>query len=316
MKRAAARGTKPAPSAAKRAEPDYARDHPALVLDRKAELDAHLERQFRVPFHKRSVATQLTVFVVVLIVWQIPVVNPIKLLVVLFHEMSHVAVAYLTGGRVFGIAIDPGGAGVTLGIGGNETLIVLAGYLGSLTLGCALYGLIALRRPAEVWACLTAVSCASLTLGWLNDFTAAFGIGTVALLVAGILFFKDNVKKFLLTVTATTSCLYPIIDLAGEYIRSENTGFIVHGRAASSDISQLAQLTGISAGLLATVFCLTGMLIVVYLIDLTARLDAEMQTRRQTRFFPVTGPPRRRKVFTDELYDPGDPSSGREYVLR
>lgn len=134
--------------------------HPALFEERREEYI----RNAGLPFQRRSYLIQLTVFALVLAVWSIPVINPIKLLVVLFHEMSHVLAGYATGASIFGIAIDPGGAGVTLGMGGNRLLILVAGYIGSFAMGFCLYGLCATWKPGEVWLVLAAFSGISLRM--------------------------------------------------------------------------------------------------------------------------------------------------------
>ncbi len=89
------------------------RTHPAFRDDRRREFLDRLAR----PFWWSSLATQLVLFLVLLALWPIPILNPIKLLVVLFHETSHVLAAWLTGGEVYGLALDARGAGIALGAG-------------------------------------------------------------------------------------------------------------------------------------------------------------------------------------------------------
>ena len=155
--------------------------HPALFKERR---EAWL-RDKQLPLQKRSYWLQLAVFAGLLAIWQLPIINPIKLLVVVFHEMSHVLAGYATGASIFGMAIDPGGAGVTLGMGGNQLIIVAAGYVGSFVVGYALYALCAVWAPLEVWLVLCAFAAVSMFMGWLNTFTRTFGFGSIALLTIG-----------------------------------------------------------------------------------------------------------------------------------
>jgi len=223
---------------------------------------------------------QLALFALVLLLWRVPIVNPVKLVVVLFHELSHVAAAYITGGVVFGIAVDPGGAGVTLGMGGNETLVVAAGYAGSLAIGIVLYALSAVWRPDEVWGLLSALCCVSMAFGWLNDFTTVFGYGTITLMVIGLFKLQDDYQKFFLRLVATTSCLYPILDVSGEFFQNAPRGFTVAGKKAGSDVMRLSEITGVSVIVIAGVWVAVGFLLVFLLLRWVSRKDALMEVKR------------------------------------
>jgi hypothetical protein len=298
----------------KAAQPAYL-NHPAFAREVFEKEKAAFRWGLRAPFYRRSFLLQLALFLVVLVLWQAPVVNPIKLLVVLFHELSHVAAAYVTGGVVFGLAIDPGGAGVTLGMGGRETIVVGAGYVGSLLIGCVLYVLSARWEPGEVWSCLCALCCASLVFGWLNDFTVVFGFGAILILLMGVGLFPERLKRFILRLVATTSCLYPVIDVAGEFLLEEPSGFVVQGKLAGSDVAVLARLLGVSKTLIAGVWMAAGIVAVVCLVEWAAKKDAEDAVKRS-----ILDPWRRkiapRPAFRDPLYNPNDPTNVREYRLR
>lgn len=276
---------------------------PSAAQDRAA-----IERLGK-PFQRRSLLIQFVLFLVVLILWKVPILNPIKLVVVLIHEFSHVAAAYLTGGVVVGMAIDPGGAGVTLGMGGNEVLIVAAGYVGSLLIGMWLYWLSAIWKADEVWAILTIFCGASMAFGWLNDFTLFFGYGTITLMLFGLVKLDEKLQRFLLRWVATTCCLYPILDVSGEWFRTEAQGFIVHGRVAGSDVSQLSALLGVSESLIAGIWILFGMVTVPILVCSTAKRDAEQEVKR-TFFY--------KRNLTPQLYkkyDPDRPQDLPRYVI-
>ena len=280
--------------------------HPAFEEDRKRDALRRLEE----PFSKRSVAIQLVVFGLVFLLWKLPLLNPVKLLVVLFHELSHVLVAYLTGGQVFGIAIDPGGAGITLGLGGNQILILAAGYAGSLAIVWLLYTLSAVWRADEVWGVLFLLCCLSLVFHWLNEFTAFFGYGTLFLMFLGFAVLPDETRKFLLRLVATTCCLYPVIDIAGEVFQKRAEGFKIGGAPVGSDIMRLAALTNIPAVLLTFFWVMAGLVIAVYLIHWSARKDAEVEVKRS--LFR----PRKRMRFEHPIYDPCDSSTIQEYIIR
>jgi hypothetical protein len=282
------------------------RTHPAFAEKRKAEALHRLQK----PHLIRAVWIQLGVFAIVLLLWKIPILNPVKLLVVLLHELSHVFMAYLSGGRVFGIAIDPGGAGVTLGVGGNEILILAAGYIGSFLIGWLLYALSAIWRPDEVLGILLVFACLTLGFDWLNEFTAFFGFGTIFLIFLALTLLTDEMRKFTIQVVATTCYLYPLIDVGGELFQKKSEGFLIGGAPIGSDVMRLAGLTGIPAFIITFVWVTSGLVLAIYLILWSAQKDAETKIKRS--FFR----PGRISRFEHPLYDPGDPSTIPEYTIR
>lgn len=281
----------------------------ALSEEEKRGAAQALDRLGR-PHRRKSLLLQIGLFAAVLLLWRVPVINPIKLLVVLFHELSHVAVAYLTGGVVFGVAIHPGGAGVTIGYGGNDLLIVSAGYIGSLAIGALLYVLSCRWESEHVWTMLCIFVCLTLTFGWLNDFTAVFGYGTMFLLVAGYFWLSPPLKKFFIRWTATTCCLYPVLDVVNEVTQPTSTGFVVRGETAQSDVRQLADLTGIGETYLAVACIALGVGLTCFLILWAARQDAEARVKSFFTSKQILTPVQYYK------YDPKDPDNIPTYVVR
>ena len=70
--------------------------------------------------------------------WYTPLVYPLKIFVVLLHELSHALAIWATGGSVDRIVLDPRQGGATWGTGGSAFVALSAGYLGSLLWGTAL----------------------------------------------------------------------------------------------------------------------------------------------------------------------------------
>jgi hypothetical protein len=286
----------------KRADSVYGR-HPAFAEDRRKEALRLLGR----PFLRRSIAHQLLLFAIVLLLWKIPMVNPIKLVVVLVHELSHTIAAYLTGGAVFGIAIDPGGAGITLGMDGNRLLIMAAGYVGSLLFGCLLYILIAHWEPVEIWCWLCLAIGLSPFFGWLNDFTSFFGFATMVLMFVGIFLFSKRVKLFILRWVATTSCLFPVVDVAWEFWRGQAQGFVIDGKTAGSDVAQISALVGIPEAPIALFWIAVGLGAVCFLVVWSARKETATEVKRSLIR-------RRPKSYVEAVYT-ADPSNPPEYRI-
>ena len=277
--------------------------HRAFEEDRRRDALDRLER----PFRRRAVFKQLGLFGVVLILWPIP--NPIKLLVVVYHELSHVAAAYLTGGMVFGIAIDPMGAGVTLGIDGNPLVITMAGYVGSLLIGLLLYWLIAIWEPNEVWGVMCVLCGVSLAFGWLNEFTFIFVTVTLILMFWAQFYLPSEWKAFYLRMVATTCCLYPVIDVVGEAYRPQAEGILVNGQSAGSDVARLSELTGLPPVLLSLIWIAIGMTVLWWMVSWSARHEARNEAKRSLM------PRHPAKDFIDAIYS-SDPTNPPRYVIR
>lgn len=298
------------PAASKRADPPTdLRNHPALFEEQRQKW---MERK-SAPFLRRAYLMQLIIFAGVLAIWQIPIVNPVKLLVVLFHEFSHVIMGYATGAVIFGIAIDPGGAGITLGMGGNQLLVLMAGYLGSLAMGVVLYALCAVWAPIEVWLCLTVFCGLSMFTGWLNGFTKVFGWGTLILMAYGAVAFSSDLKLILLRIVGTASSLYPIIDVFGELWGIGRQGFNVRGRTIGSDVMVFGQMLGVPWWVVGLFWTLAGLVLLAWLVPWSAHKEALTEVRGQ---LIVRAKARERDKRFQRKYDPGDPTTIREYTIK
>jgi hypothetical protein len=108
---------------------------------------------------------------------------PLRLLVVLFHELGHAAAATLTGGEVIRIALDVHGGGRTEFAGGWPLVVLNAGYLGSLLAGL---GLLRAADGAGRVACVSLGAALLLCVAWMPFslglvYTGIVGFGFVAL---------------------------------------------------------------------------------------------------------------------------------------
>ena len=75
----------------------------------------------------------------IFLLWNYPVLYPLKLLVVFFHESSHALMTVATGGSVETLVIDPMQGGHVISVGGDRFLTLSAGYLGSWVWGVVIY---------------------------------------------------------------------------------------------------------------------------------------------------------------------------------
>ena len=74
-----------------------------------------------------------------LLLWETPFIYPIKLFIVIIHEINHAIMTIITGGSVKSIRFTFDLSGTTITNGGNLILIAAAGYIGSLLIGTLLY---------------------------------------------------------------------------------------------------------------------------------------------------------------------------------
>ncbi len=160
----------------------------------------------------------LTALVVAL--WQTPVVLPLKLLVVFFHESSHALAALLTGGSVESISINPRQGGVTVTRGGNLFALLSAGYLGSLAIGVAIL-LIALRTHWDraLMAALGVLALLIAALYLRDPFALAFGIGTGLVLLGMAWALPHDAVDLVLRLIGLASMIYVPRDIFDDTIR-------------------------------------------------------------------------------------------------
>ncbi len=181
----------------------------------------------------------MLVAVVAFVLWDTPVLYPLKILVVLFHELSHGLAALATGGSIERIEISFEQGGVCYTSGGWSFVILNAGYLGSLAWGCALLVVGARTRHDRYIVGIVGVVILVVTLVYIRSmFGFVYGIlaGAVLLGIAAML--PNRVSDVLLTVLGTVSCLYAVWDIGSD---------VVFRHIPGSDAHRLAEMTWIPA---------------------------------------------------------------------
>ena len=221
---------------------------------------------------------QLAAYGLVFVLWLVPIPNPVKLLAVTFHEISHGIAAILTGGRVFGFALAPGGGGVTLGIGGNLPAILFAGYIGSSLWGIALYHISVKWKPTAALLTLEVVLIGSALFGWLNDYTLLFGMGALLMLTAVFAIPSNTAKRFFVQLVGSACCLYAPLDVLTDVFALQGP-LQVDGVETMSDIRQMAQVTGVSGILIGIAILAIQAAVLVWIVRWTCRQGARQHLR-------------------------------------
>jgi hypothetical protein len=201
------------------------------------------------------------VAVVLLLLWRTPLLWPLKVLVVFFHELSHGLAAILTGGAIVRIEVVAAQGGLCLTRGGNGFLTLSAGYLGSLGWGAAALLTATRSRHDRALAIGLGAIVLTATLFWVRP-VVSFGFAFH--LVAGLAFaafgawLPEVACDWLLRVFGLASCLYVVPDIYSDTIA--RSGQV-------SDARLLAALTGIPTVLWGALWILLALLV----LALTAR---------------------------------------------
>jgi hypothetical protein len=201
----------------------------------------------------------------VLLLWRTPVIWPLKVLVVFFHELSHGLAAIATGGAVERIEVVAAQGGLCLTRGGSAFVTLSAGYLGSLLWGAAaLLAAARSRRDRGLTTALGAVVVLATVL-WVRPlFSFGFGFHLAAglVLIAVGAWLPEAVCDIVLKVFGVASCLYVVPDIWSDTIARSGL---------RSDARMLAELTGIPTVLWGAFWIAAALAIIAFAAATAAR---------------------------------------------
>lgn len=177
-------------------------------------------------------------FAALWLLWNTPVVYPLKVFVVLLHEVSHAIAVVSTGGTLRHITLDPYQGGATYFTGGNAFIALSAGYLGSLLWGGLMFTAARSRRIRTDWVnALIGALVVLLTIGFVRSgFGIVFGICFGVAMITASQKIGRTANRRLLLGLGLTSTLYAILDIKSD---------ILERPELESDAHMLAELTGI-----------------------------------------------------------------------
>lgn len=161
----------------------------------------------------------LVLAVIALFIWNSPILLPIKLLTVLFHELSHGLAAILTGGRIISINLDLNQGGLCLTSGGFAIVVASAGYLGSLFWGS---GILLASLTKGINRGLTkaiGIMILVVTILWVRNLETLF----ITLLTSGLLIYistklKEEYCSIFIKFLSLISCFYVIFDIKDDLL--------------------------------------------------------------------------------------------------
>lgn len=186
----------------------------------------------------------LAILIVIAIVfWNTPLIYPIKLFVVMLHEMSHGLMAVAFGGEIVEIHIDKRIGGycmytITPGFW-VEFMTSSAGYLGSLFWG-SLILILAVKIEKDKYITL-AIGVLLLLLSYFvlqsgEWFGTAMTFGFGLFMLIAFKFFGALFHDLWLKFIGIICCAYVILDIKGDLIDNTNVG---------SDADKIAEITGL-----------------------------------------------------------------------
>lgn len=216
----------------------------------------------------KAMLTLAVMFIAVWVLWDTPVVYPIKIFVVCLHELGHALAALLTGGQVVSIQIFPEEGGVTLTQGGWPFVILSAGYLGSLLAGGVLLYLSSRRRWGRGLMVGLAVLVALSTLFFFrNFFGVMYGLVAAAALLFSAYRLPAAVNFYIVRFIAIASCLYALLD-----IRSDLFTSVPAGSGVVNDAVALSRLTGIPSLLWAILWMMVSLIALAFFLTRSVRV--------------------------------------------
>lgn len=206
---------------------------------------------------KPEIIIILSLAIISIFLWGTFIIYPIKLFVVLLHEMSHGIFAVLTGGEIVEIHITESLGGTCVTKEGVPFIVAMAGYLGSLGFGAMLF-MSAYNRKTNLWTSIILVTL--LLIFAANYIQGSLGIllslGFSILLIVSTKYFNKTIHSYIMKFLGIVSCLYVVIDIKEDLILSNNF---------DSDAQILAYLTGIPAVVWGMLWLAISIIVIIFL---------------------------------------------------
>lgn len=149
--------------------------------------------------------------------WQTPIVAPLKILVVFFHEAAHAIATVLTGGEVVSLTVSSNQGGSVWSRGGNRFITLSAGYLGSLLIGIGL--LLAAARTSADRAVMAGCGVLMLVIAALyirSGFALIFTISVGVAMLGAARFLHNRINDLILRVIGLSSMIYVPYDIVSD----------------------------------------------------------------------------------------------------
>ena len=190
---------------------------------------------------RRNLWLLLGLTAAIAVLWDTPIVYPLRILVVFLHEISHGLAGILSGGSIEEIDVVAQEGGHCLVRGGNGLITLAAGYLGSVFWGALILLAAAHTRLDRLITAGLALMLLVLTVLYVRpifDFGFFFGTAAGAALLGLSRWGCELANDLFLRTLGLTSCFYAIHDIKSD---------ILDRPELRSDAVMLAELTHVPA---------------------------------------------------------------------
>lgn len=190
--------------------------------------------------------------------WDTFVVYPVKLFVVLLHEMSHGLAAIFTGGRIVSIELNQYLGGMTTTEGGSILIIASSGYLGSITIGALLF-ISSFDKKVSTWfntslAILLLIFTANFLVGILSQIIA---LCASIILIISPRYFNSLANQIITQSLGLVSAFYVLIDIKED---------LLSGAGYQTDANILEEITNVSAIVIAFIWLAISAAVIFFLL--------------------------------------------------
>lgn len=156
------------------------------------------------------------------IFWDTFVIFPVKLFVVLLHEISHLLTAVFSGGTVKELEIDYHIGGSCVLQGGNQWLTALTGYLGSMLFGSLMFLSANNIRLCKTVCIIISLIFIIITIMYIKIlFGILFTLGFAVILFLLVLIPFDYFRRLFIKILGMLSCLYILFDVKNDLLTFE-----------------------------------------------------------------------------------------------
>jgi len=191
----------------------------------------------------KQILLLIVLFIIAVKFWNTMFIYPIKLFVVMLHEMSHGMMALVLGGRIVEIQISPNIGGACIYTIPNskaaQILVSSAGYIGSMVWGALI--LVASFKVKKNKYITLMIGFFTLMLSIFVSktgeiFGIVFCLGFTLFMIFSYKYLADWFHDYMVKFLGLTSCLYVILDITNDLILQTGLG---------SDADQIGALIGI-----------------------------------------------------------------------
>jgi hypothetical protein len=207
----------------------------------------------------------LAILILAFFFWDSFLIYPIKLFVVLTHEISHGLSAILSGGKLDSILITTALGGESRTIGGNKFIIASAGYLGSLLFGVALYISGFNEKPRRIisvtLAILLILFAANYLVGYVGKIASVF---FALIFIIFPIYFSPTINSFFFKLLGLISMFYVAIDIKED---------ILTNVYRPSDAQFIAALTSVSATVWGILWLLISVITIFFIVKWGLKKD-------------------------------------------